>query len=109
MASTNVPEAPKHLSDAAAKQWQDTYAKALAQAKLDIPDNERAQRIAALKRANAMLAVPAPQSAADIDKLEDWQCMKRETRDGVRVCVTTDGRKYSFPVDPEPPAKKSGK
>jgi len=98
-----TPNPPAHMSDKAQKQWTATYIKALAQAKLDSPDNERAQRIAALKAANALLAVPAPTSAADIDKLDDWQVILREDRtakDGtkMRVCVTADGRKYAFPI-----------
>jgi hypothetical protein len=101
-----VPDAPAHLSDKAAKQWAASYTKALAQAKIDTPDNDSAQRIAALKAANALLAVPAPTSAADIDALEGWQFLMRGTRttNGVdtRFVVTTDGRKYSFEV----PVKK---
>ncbi len=100
-----VPDAPAHLSEKAAKQWQAAYAKAFTQAKIDNPDNERAQRVSALKAANAMLAITPPQSAADIDALDNWQFQLRETRtvDGVatRVCVTSDGRKYAFPVDPK--------
>ena len=101
-AKVTAPSAPAHLSDKAAKAWQATYIKAFTQAKLDTPDNTSAQNAAALKAANAMLAVPPPTSAAEIDKLEDWQIILRETRvvkDGqVRVCVTSDGRKYSFPI-----------
>lgn len=98
-----VPDAPKHLDDKAKKQWQDSYTRAFAQAKIDYPENESAQRTAATKEANKMLAVPAPESADDIDALKDWQVLIRETRtsaDGsqMRVCVTADGRKYSFPV-----------
>jgi broad specificity phosphatase PhoE len=104
-----VPDAPAHLSDKAAKQWAATYTKALAQAKIDTPDNDSAQRTAALKAANALLAVPAPTSATDIDALDDWQFLLRETRTvkdvETRVCVTTDGRKYSFPVPPAKTAK----
>ena len=102
-----VPDAPTHLSDKAAKLWAATYTKAFAQAKIDTPDNDSAQRTAALKAANALLAVPAPTSAAEIDALDDWQFLTRGTRsaNGVdtRFVVTTDGRKYSFPV---PAAKK---
>jgi hypothetical protein len=98
-----VPDAPKHLSDKAKSKWQKSYKDAFAKAQIDYPDNDSAQRTAANKSANAMLAVPAPQSAADIDKLDDWQVIVRETRtqgDGtqVKVCVTADGQKYSFPV-----------
>lgn len=93
-----IPAAPSYLPIAQQKQWQATYAKALQQAQIDTPGNDRAQRAAATKAANAMLAVPAPQSAADIDKLAGWQVLQRGTRDGSRFCVTTDGRKYSFPV-----------
>jgi hypothetical protein len=98
MAKDNeIPAAPAYLSESAAKQWRDTYGKALDQAKIGSPDNERAQRVTATKAANAMLAVPAPQSAADILALAPWQTLKLETKDGVVSCVTTDGRKYSFP------------
>lgn len=103
MAGTSSPDAPKYLPADVRAQWQATYDKAYGQAKLDSPDNERAQRIAALKTANAMLVVPPPKSAADIDALARWQLVKpAETRpiNGVqmRVCVTADGRKYMFPV-----------
>lgn len=99
-----TPAPPVHLPDAAQKQWTALYVKALTQAKLDYPDNPSAQRTAAIKAANTILAVPAPASAADIAKLEPWQVLLRSTRtvNGVQVqlCVTTDGRKYSFPVGP---------
>ena len=93
-----IPAAPSYLPDAQQKQWQAAYAKALKQAQIDTPNNERAQRAAATKAANAMLAVSAPQSAADIDKLADWQVIQRGTRGDTRFCVTADGRKYSFPI-----------
>jgi hypothetical protein len=98
----NIPDAPQHLSDKAKKQWQANFQKAQAQARLDYPDNESAKRTVATKEANKMLAVPAPESADDIDALEDWQVIHRSTRtkDGVarRHCVTSDGRKYSFEI-----------
>ncbi len=107
--SAGIPDAPAHMSDKAKAQYQSTYSKALAQARLDYPDNEASQRRAALKAANALLAVPAPDSAAAIDKLDEWQVITRETRErkGVttRVCVTTDGRKYAFPIPTPSPAK----
>lgn len=100
--SLSTPVVPEYLSLAAAKQWTAAYAKALDQAKIDQPNNASIQRGIALRAANALLAVPAPKSAADIDKLEPWQVRVRETRtikgEQLRVCVTTDGRKYSFPI-----------
>jgi len=109
MASAVVtPAPPANLSAAAKIVWSITYVKALAQAKLDHPDNPRAQSMVALKAANALLAVPPPTSAAEIDALEPWQVLQRGTRiiNGAltAVCVTTDGRKYSFPVVDAPPA-----
>lgn len=108
--AVTVPAAPKHLDDKAKKRWQGSYAKAHAQAQLDYPENKNAQHAAANKEANKMLAVPAPQSAEDIDSLEDWQVLKRETRtaaDGseTRHCVTSDGRKYAHPAVKEKKAK----
>jgi hypothetical protein len=106
-----TPDPPAHLSEAAKKQWTSLYVKALAQAQRDSPDNERAQRTAALKAANTMLAVTPPTDAAGIAALEPWQVLLRSDRvvKGVntRVCVTVDGRKYSFPVEDAPakPAK----
>lgn len=99
----DIPDAPAHLDTKASKQWQSAYAKALDQAKLDYPEDASAQRRAATKAANALLAVTAPTSAKEIDALADWQVLTRDTRtaaDGsqTRVCVTADGRKYSFPV-----------
>jgi hypothetical protein len=90
------------MSDKASKQWAAAYTKAFAQAKLDYPDNESAQRTVALKSANALLAVPAPTSADEIAKLQEWQVLLREDRTiksvPTRVCVTVDGRKYAFPI-----------
>jgi hypothetical protein len=98
-----IPAPPAFLSAKTANVWRTSYAAALAQAKVDLPGNERAQRIAALKAANKLFSVPAPTSAADVDKLEPWQKLKDVTVviDGVatRVCVTSDGRKYSFAID----------
>lgn len=102
MAEINIPAAPKHLPAAAAKQWTDTYKKALVQAQNNFPEDPGAQRAAATKEANRMLAVPAPKSAADIDALPAWQVLIRGTRKGSEgdeaYCVTADGRKYSFPI-----------
>lgn len=98
----SIPAAPSHLPEKAAQQWQAAFVKAFKQAQLDTPGNERAQRVAALKTANSMLAVPAPTCADDINKLEGWQVIKRGTRVVAGVeeafCVTSDGRKYVFPV-----------
>jgi len=102
-----TPAAPVHLSVAAKTQWTAKYATAHAQAKIDHPDNPGAQRTAALRSANTVLKVPEPKSAADIEVLEPWQVLLRSTRNvnGIQtlVCVTTDGRKYSFPISsPQP-------
>jgi hypothetical protein len=104
-----VPDAPKHLSDKASAKWTKAYQDAFTRAQKDYPDNLSEQRSAANKAANAMLAVPAPQSADDIDALDDWQVLLRETRTvkgaDIRVCVTADGQKYAFPI-PAPTPKK---
>jgi hypothetical protein len=99
-----VPDAPQYLSPKAAKQWQNAYASALQQARIDYPEDASAQRRAATHAANKLLAVPAPTSADEIDALEEHQFLLRETRtakDGkteMRHCVTSDGRKYAHPV-----------
>jgi len=89
-----TPKLPKAQQD----EWNKRYDTALKAAQISIED-EQARHTAALKEANKMLAVPAPESAADIDKLADWQVTKREDREigGVphRVCVTIDGHKYA--------------
>jgi hypothetical protein len=95
---SEAPAPPAHLPEAIATKWKTLYVKALAQAKIDAPDNPRLQRIAALKAANTLLTVPAPKSAADIDALESWQAIKRYDLNGNRVCITADGRKYTFPI-----------
>jgi|GEM_PF-3775820 len=112
---TTLPAAPAHLPESAKKQWRAGFAKAFELAKRDNPEDTNAQRSAATKSANAMLAIPEPKSAADIDALEEWQVMPktRETRDvegvSTRVCVTSDGRKYSFPVEDEVSTSKGKK
>ena len=103
-----TPAAPAHLPAAAKKEWAERYAKAHAQARIDQPENPSAQRTAALKHANTLLSVPAPKSAAEIEALEPWQVLLRSYRvvNGMQTlhCVTMDGRKYSFPVEPPTPA-----
>jgi len=83
-----TPNPPAHLSDTAKQQWTQLYVKALAQAQRDSP--------------NQMLAVTPPTDAAGIAALEPWQVLMRGDRVvnsvPTRVCVTTDGRKYSFPI-----------
>jgi len=102
--TVTVPDAPEHLSKKAAKQWQAAFTTALAQAKINYPDNESAQRSAATKAANTLLAVVPPTSADEINALGDWQVINRGVRvnnkTGVReaYCVAADGRKYAFPV-----------
>lgn len=114
MPVTTLPAtAPAHLPEHVQRKWTDLHRKAFAQAKIDHPGNESAQRTVALKAANALLAVPAPASASDIDKLEEWQVQKRETKTvngkAHRVCVTSDGRKYSHPVTANATAATKGK
>jgi hypothetical protein len=103
MATT--PAAPKFLPAAVQKKWQDAYEKALKQAAIDHPEDESQQRAIATKEANRLLVVPAPESAEDIDALEDWQVLTKGTKNGQTFVVTADGRKYSFPVAAEEPAK----
>ena len=102
-----TPAAPAHLPAAAKQEWAARYAKAYAQARIDHPENASAQRTAALKHANTLLSVPAPQSAADIEALEPWQKLLSGTRivNGVEMlyCSTSDGRKYSFPAEAPAP------
>ena len=99
---TNQPAPPAFLNAKAAKQWSKTYADTLVQATVAIPDNPRAQRIAALKAANAMFTISPLKTTKDADALESWQKLKDVTItiDGVntRVVVTCDGRKYAFPI-----------
>jgi hypothetical protein len=102
MAKVSAPDAPKYLDAKTKKKWQDAWMKGFESAQRDYPDNEPAQRTAATKEANKLLAVPAPESAEEIDALESHQVIKRERRtiEDVEhaVCVTSDGRKYQFPV-----------
>jgi hypothetical protein len=102
MAKVSAPDAPKYLDAKTKRKWQDAWLKAFDAAQRDYPDNEPAQRTAATKEANKLLAVPAPESAEEIDALESHQVIKRERRtiEDVEhaVCVTSDGRKYQFPV-----------
>lgn len=101
----SLPTPPSYLPDDVQDQWKKTYSAALTQAKRDYPNSTNQQRSVAMKAANALLVVPAPNSADDIDKLQEWQVLPgtRQTIDQkaggqMRVCVTTDGQKYSFPV-----------
>lgn len=108
MANDNIPAPPPFLNAKKAAEWTSSYKAALVQAKIDSPNNERTQRIAALKAANKMFTIAAPQNTADADKLEPWQKLKDETKviDGVptRVLVTSDGRKYTFDLGNAAPA-----
>ena len=104
-------EAPKYLDTAAKLQWEKLYSAELARAKVNYPNNEQAQHTSALKAANAMLTVAAPESAKEIDALQPWQVVKREDRviggKPHRVAVTIDGRKHVHPVEAKnvkPPA-----
>jgi hypothetical protein len=100
-----APVAPARLPESGKKAWTAAYVKALAQAKTNFPEDERRQRAEAAKAANAMLAVPEPKSADDINALEDWQVLVRGTRNGKTYCVTSDGRKYSFDAPAPAPQK----
>lgn len=98
---TNIPSAPTYLPKKQAAEWRKRYADALKEAQTDFPDDESQQRIVAMKEANKLLRVPAPASAAEIDKLEDHQVIKRGEKvvDGVAhvFAITSDGRKYLHP------------
>lgn len=99
---TNIPAAPAHLPKPIREKWTAAYQAALENAARNTPGNERAQRIAALKAANAIQSVKPPTSLLEVDALEAWQFIRRETKEvqGVlsRVCVTIDGQKYIFPA-----------
>lgn len=94
--------APAHLPESVQKKLHDKYNEAKKAAAVNYPDDESTQHIVATKEAHKLLAVKAPESAADIDKLEEHQVLQRGTRvikgSEHRVCVTADGKKYSFPV-----------
>lgn len=114
--ATQTPAPPANLPPEIQQKWTDLHDKALAQAKQDNGNNERGARIAAVKAANTLQRVTPPTSAAEIDALEDWQVIRRETKTikgvATRLCVTIDGRKYAFPVDaaaPAPASKKGAK
>jgi len=73
--------APKHLPIEQRKKWDGLYSAALNTARMSHPDDEKTQHTVALKEANKMLAVAPPKSAAEIDKLEDWQVQSRVTKE----------------------------
>jgi hypothetical protein len=93
---------PKFLPEDQKKKWQGTYDATLKQAKANPSNSDSQAHAAALKEANKLLAVPTPTSAADIEKLEAWQVVKRGPRliDGKEhlSCITIDGKKFAFPV-----------
>lgn len=86
-----VPEVAGALAPLpAAKQreWRDTYAKALKQAKVDVPEDGMEQRTRALKEANRMFRIDEPASYSEAMAMEPWQLIKREQH-GVRLHVIT--------------------
>lgn len=93
-----IPAAPEILPENLQAQWKKTYAEALEQAKADEPEDPQRQRLLARREANRMLRTPKCSSAADLNRLADWQVIFRGERDGQLKAVTIDGKKYSFPV-----------
>lgn len=102
--------APKKLPAQQQQQWNSRYDAALKQAKIDSPDDERAQHAAANKAANKMLIIPAPESHADIVNMPEWQVQQRATKviDDVEhaTVVTIDGKKYAHPIPAKPDNQK---
>jgi hypothetical protein len=82
------PPLRRILPDAIQEKWTAAYKKGFSKPPRDHPENESAQRGIATKEANRLLAVPPPQSAKDIDALEDWQVLTRGVKDGKAFAVT---------------------
>jgi hypothetical protein len=86
------------LPESKRREWRDTYAKALKQAKIDVPEGGMEQRARALKEANRMFRVDEPLSYQDAMAMEPWQLMKRQ-QEGLRLhIVTIDGNGLWFDV-----------
>jgi hypothetical protein len=102
--AAEIPPAPEvvgalaPLPEAKRREWRDTYAKALKQAKIDVPEDGMEQRTRALKEANRMFRVEEPLNYKDAMALEPWQVMKRQ-QEGERLhVVLIDSRGHFFPV-----------
>jgi|SRR5579864_3960678 len=105
----NVPEPPKHLPADLQEKWAAVYEKTHLQSQDDNPDGgDSTHQYNALKEANRLLRVEPPKSHSEAMKLRDHEVAKREVgfidaqgkrvNDGVLRVVTTDGKKYKFPV-----------
>jgi hypothetical protein len=101
----NIPEAPQCLPKKERAEWAELYAKAFRQAQRNFPEDEAAQRQAALREANRMLQVPEPKSHEEALALPAHQVLLSEVVDGELRIVTTDAKRYKFPV-PDPDKKK---
>jgi len=80
------------------REWRDTYAKALKQAKIDVPEGGMEQRIRAVKEANRIFCVDEPLSYKDAMALEPWQLVKRQQMGDRLHVVTIDGKGLWFEV-----------
>ncbi|MEZ2347420.1 hypothetical protein [Terriglobus sp. RCC_193] len=104
MASTLADHsAPKHLPGKLQAEWKKTYKEEKDAVLRADPDNPNAARVKALHAANKLLRVKKPTSAADIEKMEPHEFVKREEReiDGVPHLwvLTADGDKIAFPKE----------
>ena len=102
----NIPEAPKCLPAKQQDEWKKSYEKAFRQALRDYPENDTQQRQFAMREANRLLSVPEPKSHEEASALPAHQVMLREEVEGELRIVTTDGKKYAFPVPAAETKKK---
>lgn len=103
MASTLAVHSAQNIPAKLRAEWTKTYKEEHAAALKADPENPNAARVKALHAANKLLRVKKPTSAADIEKMEQHEYVKREEReiDGVPHLwvLTADGDKYAFPKE----------
>ncbi len=107
----NVPAAPHFggMPRDFAGRWEQVWAKAFRAAEVNYPGDETEQRAVATREANRLFAVDEPENYEQAMGIENWKVLHRQPSGGVLKLVTIDGKKYSFPIPPPEPEKKSAK
>jgi hypothetical protein len=97
-----IPNAPKLLPPDERKRWLKIYATAFKEAQNDFPEDTTLQKQTALREANRMLRVHAPEDYEEAMKIPGHLVKQRFVDSkGVLRVTTIDGKKYHFEVPPK--------
>jgi hypothetical protein len=102
---SEIPMAPQlggalaPLPESKQREWRETYARALKQAKVDHPEDGMEQRATATRKANSIFDIDEITTYKQGMALEPWQLLYRGESGGTLTVIPIDGKKYRVAVE----------